>query len=307
MRPASSSRPPRRGQPRQDRTSKIRLADPRRLPARCAATILDELDAIYAKSPLPLAPRAREALVAARDLAAELADGLQDRDHREERQAHRASARRSSCPCSIAARDGIPRRGPARELQVVHARRRRASGSELHQLYLLRRPREARRRSRPTPRPRRPSPTSTPRRCCSRSPIPIAWSRARSTGSSRSARACRGLATLGQRAPGDQAGRPLPRALRHRQAAQAAALRRATTPAGPTGACSTPTRSWTSCARRKQAAETGNVSADHRARRWGPRRSRSARQAHHALGRSAQARAPPRSHGRVARRASASG
>jgi hypothetical protein len=40
-----------------------------------AATVLDELDAVYAKSALPLTPRAREAVMAARDLAAELAMG----------------------------------------------------------------------------------------------------------------------------------------------------------------------------------------------------------------------------------------
>lgn len=40
-----------------------------------AAIALEELDAVYAKSSLPLTPRAREALVAARDLAAELAVG----------------------------------------------------------------------------------------------------------------------------------------------------------------------------------------------------------------------------------------
>jgi cyclic-di-GMP-binding protein len=40
-----------------------------------AATALEELDAIYAKSALPLGPRAREALVLARDLSLELATG----------------------------------------------------------------------------------------------------------------------------------------------------------------------------------------------------------------------------------------
>ena len=40
-----------------------------------AAVLLDEMDAIYARSPLPLTPRAREALTLARDLAAELATG----------------------------------------------------------------------------------------------------------------------------------------------------------------------------------------------------------------------------------------
>jgi hypothetical protein len=40
-----------------------------------AGVALDELDAVYAKSPLPLTPRAREALTLARDLAAELATG----------------------------------------------------------------------------------------------------------------------------------------------------------------------------------------------------------------------------------------
>ena len=40
-----------------------------------AATALDELDAVYAKSALPLGPRAREALMLARDLTAELATG----------------------------------------------------------------------------------------------------------------------------------------------------------------------------------------------------------------------------------------
>ena len=40
-----------------------------------AATALEELDAIYSKSALPLGPRAREALTLARDLAAELATG----------------------------------------------------------------------------------------------------------------------------------------------------------------------------------------------------------------------------------------
>ncbi|HYC37337.1 MAG TPA: hypothetical protein VEC19_13005 [Usitatibacter sp.] len=40
-----------------------------------AATLLDEMDAIYGKSTLPLGPRAREALTLARDFAAELALG----------------------------------------------------------------------------------------------------------------------------------------------------------------------------------------------------------------------------------------
>ena len=40
-----------------------------------AATALDELDAIYSKATLPLGQRAREALMVARDLAAELATG----------------------------------------------------------------------------------------------------------------------------------------------------------------------------------------------------------------------------------------
>jgi hypothetical protein len=40
-----------------------------------SATALDELDAVYAKSTLPLNPRAREALTTARDLATELAMG----------------------------------------------------------------------------------------------------------------------------------------------------------------------------------------------------------------------------------------
>lgn len=40
-----------------------------------AATALEELDAVYSKSTLPLSPRAREALMAARDLAVELAMG----------------------------------------------------------------------------------------------------------------------------------------------------------------------------------------------------------------------------------------
>ena len=40
-----------------------------------AAVALEELDAIYSKSTLPLGPRAREALVLARDLSAELATG----------------------------------------------------------------------------------------------------------------------------------------------------------------------------------------------------------------------------------------
>ena len=40
-----------------------------------AATVLDELDAIYSKSALPLGPRARDALSLARELAAQLAAG----------------------------------------------------------------------------------------------------------------------------------------------------------------------------------------------------------------------------------------
>lgn len=40
-----------------------------------AATILEELDHIYARSPMPLTPKAREALVLARSLAFELASG----------------------------------------------------------------------------------------------------------------------------------------------------------------------------------------------------------------------------------------
>ncbi len=40
-----------------------------------AAVALEELDAIYSKSTLPLGPRAREALILARDLSAELATG----------------------------------------------------------------------------------------------------------------------------------------------------------------------------------------------------------------------------------------
>ena len=40
-----------------------------------AAVLLEELDAVYSKSPLPLPTRAREALMAARDLTAELATG----------------------------------------------------------------------------------------------------------------------------------------------------------------------------------------------------------------------------------------
>ena len=40
-----------------------------------AATALEELDAVYSKAALPLTPRAREALMLARDLAAELATG----------------------------------------------------------------------------------------------------------------------------------------------------------------------------------------------------------------------------------------
>ena len=40
-----------------------------------ANTVLDELDAIYSKSALPLVPRAREALTNARELAFALADG----------------------------------------------------------------------------------------------------------------------------------------------------------------------------------------------------------------------------------------
>ena len=40
-----------------------------------AATMLDDLDAIYSKSVLPLSPRAREALTLARSLASELAAG----------------------------------------------------------------------------------------------------------------------------------------------------------------------------------------------------------------------------------------
>ena len=40
-----------------------------------AMTALDELDAVYSKGTLPLTPKAREALMIARDLAAELAMG----------------------------------------------------------------------------------------------------------------------------------------------------------------------------------------------------------------------------------------
>lgn len=57
-----------------DSDSRLAILEAYRAPA---ATALDELDAVYAKASLPLAPKAREALMVARDLMAELAMGYQ--------------------------------------------------------------------------------------------------------------------------------------------------------------------------------------------------------------------------------------
>ena len=57
-----------------DNDSRLQILDAYRMPA---ATALEELDAVYSKATLPLAPKAREALMVARDLATELAMGFQ--------------------------------------------------------------------------------------------------------------------------------------------------------------------------------------------------------------------------------------
>ena len=57
-----------------DSDTRQQILDSYRAPA---ATAMEELDAVYAKAALPLAPKAREALMVARDLAAELAMGYQ--------------------------------------------------------------------------------------------------------------------------------------------------------------------------------------------------------------------------------------
>lgn len=57
-----------------DTDSRLAILDSYRAPA---ATALDELDAVYAKATMPLPPKAREALMVARDLASELSMGYQ--------------------------------------------------------------------------------------------------------------------------------------------------------------------------------------------------------------------------------------
>jgi cyclic-di-GMP-binding protein len=57
---------------RLDQDTRLAILDAYRLPA---GTALEELDAVYSKATLPLTPKAREALMAARDLASELAMG----------------------------------------------------------------------------------------------------------------------------------------------------------------------------------------------------------------------------------------
>ena len=57
---------------RLDQEARLAILEAYRAPA---ATALEELDAVYSKVTLPLAPKAREALMIARDLAAELAMG----------------------------------------------------------------------------------------------------------------------------------------------------------------------------------------------------------------------------------------
>src|SRR6187431_1983844 len=55
-----------------DTDTRLAILDAYRAPA---ATALEELDAVYSKATLPLTPKAREALMLARDLASELAMG----------------------------------------------------------------------------------------------------------------------------------------------------------------------------------------------------------------------------------------
>src|SRR4029077_11180480 len=57
-----------------DNDSRLAILEAYRAPA---ATALDELDAVYSKASMPLQPKAREALMVARDLASELAMGYQ--------------------------------------------------------------------------------------------------------------------------------------------------------------------------------------------------------------------------------------
>jgi hypothetical protein len=57
-----------------DNDTRLAILEAYRAPA---ATALEELDAVYSKAAMPLPPRAREALMVARDLASELAMGYQ--------------------------------------------------------------------------------------------------------------------------------------------------------------------------------------------------------------------------------------
>lgn len=57
-----------------DNDSRLAILESYRVPA---GTALEELDAVYAKATMPLPPRAREALMVARDLAGELSTGYQ--------------------------------------------------------------------------------------------------------------------------------------------------------------------------------------------------------------------------------------
>ncbi len=210
---------------------------------------------------------------------------LQDRRHRGRREG--ARLRREEAGAAVrAARDGVPVRAAARELQVVYAR----SGRPLERAASplpLRRQAQVRRRA------RRSGDQGDGNRRVYRGVAAVAH-RSIQAGARRSRSPHR--ADARQPRPGDartktprhQAERAFPRALRHRQAAQAAALgERRHRRAQLAPARQQPARGQ--AARPQAGGGGGQRLADHQPHA-GARGDRAPRPPHHALGRTAQVR-----------------
>ena len=94
--------------------------------------VLDDLDAIYAKAPLPLGPRPREALTLARDLAAELAFGYKIAVV--EKSGKLFGAKKQMAPLVMRAMEYLCRR--LRASYKSYSPTPPGTWSDLHQLYL---------------------------------------------------------------------------------------------------------------------------------------------------------------------------
>ena len=233
---------PREDRPRRPRCNSLEIYRP------VANVLLDELDAIYGHSLLPLPPKAREALAARARARDRVGLRLQDPASSRSPASSSRSARRSRCPAS---------RLRAMERLVALLRTSYRSYTPIAEGRVARDPpalparRERRVRQEPADAEKQgaASSTCTPKRCSSRSRTRTACSRATWTRSRRRdprlpAAAC----TLGQARPSTSPSGATSSCHATPTSRPSRCCRPTTIRAGPTGACSTRTRSSTGCA-----------------------------------------------------------